>query len=134
METAMHTSVNNRIFQLFLIVSICVFTAQLSIAGGGAIQSMANIMMKINHYPSDSEKKTLGDIVNDKSTSEHDRVMAQSIINLQHKASPADKEKLSKIMNDKSAPADARDLASIIHNLNHTPSEGDKARLEKMIH
>lgn len=127
---------NTRTFQLIflMVLSIGIFASQTSFAGSDTIQAMAKIMMNVNHYPSDDEKGTLKNIVDDKSTSNHERIMAQSMINLQHKASPADKEKLSQIMNDDSASADARALAGIIHNLNHAPNDNDKSRLEKMIH
>ncbi len=127
---------NTRTFHLvlFMALSIGMFASQTSFAGNSAIQSMAKIMMNVNHYPSDGEKETLKNIVGDKSASKHEQIMAESMINLQHKASPADKEKLSEIMNDDSASADARALAEIIHNLNHAPSDNDKSKLEKMIH
>ncbi len=120
---------------LLMALSIGFFASQASFADeSAAIQSMAKIMMGLNHNPSDGEKGTLKGIVDNKSASKHEQILAQSMINLQHKASPADKEKLSKIMNDNSASAHARDLAGIIHNLDHKPSDGDKSKLEKMIH
>jgi len=124
----------NRIPQFLLVLSICMFASQLSFAGGGAIQSMAKIMMNLDHYPSDSEKGTLKMIADDKSASMHERVMASAMINLQHKATPADKKKLNMIIKDSSASTDTRALAGIIHGLNHSPSGSDKSKLEKMIH
>ena len=99
---------------------------------GTAVQTMASIMMHLNHFPSDSEKKALRKIAAN-SSSEHEKTIAGAMINLQHKASSADKAKLKMIMNDSSAPEDVRVLAEIVHNLSHQPSGNDKNKLQAMI-
>ena len=98
-----------------------------------SMHSMAEVMMNLNHHPSESEKETLKIIANDSSASAHERTLATATMNLYHKASAADKDKLSKIMNDASAPANVRDLAAIIYNLDHKPSAQDKEKLYRMM-
>jgi len=122
-----------RFYQILLIVTFALFASQITLAGGSATQTMAKILVNLNHYPSDSEKDALRGIVNNKSLSEQERIIAQAMINLQHEATAADKPKLSKVMNDSSASADVRELAMIVHHLNHKPSGGDVAKLKKMM-
>ena len=64
------------------------------------MHQMAEIMIRLKHFPSPPEKETLRQIVDDKSVTENERNLAQAMINLQHQAMPADKEKLSKIINN----------------------------------
>ena len=103
-----------------------------ALKGGSAMQTMANIMMNLNHFPSDSEKKALRKIAAS-GESEHIKTIANAMVNLQHKASSADKAKLKTVMNDTSAPQDVKVLAEIVHNLSHQPSGRDKNKLQAMI-
>jgi len=97
------------------------------------IKKMAEIMLKLNHYPSDAEKETLKQITLNSSSSKDEKTVATAMINLQHQATAEDKKKLSEIMNDKSAPEDIRTLATIVHNVNHHPSDEDKEKLKKLM-
>jgi len=98
-----------------------------------AIQEMAEIMIHLNHHPSDSEKGSLKNIIKNDSTTDWERVLAKAVLNLKHKATASDKKKLNGIMEDQSAPTAVRDLAGIIYNLNHKPTGGDKEKLGKMM-
>lgn len=98
-----------------------------------SIHAMADILMHLNHYPSDSEKATLQKIANDGGSSENERIIATAMINLHHKATDEDKEKLGKIMHDSSATANERDMAAIIYNLHHKPTSADKEKLQNMM-
>lgn len=119
-----------KIFFLFVVLSF-LFTN--SFAGNNeSVKTMANIMMHLNHFPSDSEKRQLMNLRNS-SDSESIKVIANAMINLQHSASSRDKPLLEKVMKDSSAPQQIRDLASIIYNINHKPSNSDKQKLSTMI-
>jgi len=98
-----------------------------------SIHTMANILMHLNHYPSDSEKTTLQNIANDSGSSKNERIIATAMINLHHKATAEDKEKLNKVMNDSSATSNERDMAAIIYNLHHKPTSADKEKLQGMM-
>lgn len=124
---------NKILIPITVLVFTYLFASQVVFAGGNNISTMANIMMHLNHYPSDSEKQTLKGIVDNASATAHEKTMAQAMINLEHKAVAADKPKLKSVISDGSASSDAKDLASIILNLSHSPSDGDKTRLKKMI-
>jgi len=97
-----------------------------------AISSMSNIILHLNHYPSDSEKQQLGKFIADKSLSKHVRTIAKAMTDMEHKASAGDKEKLGAIIGDKSASANERTLAAVIKDLNHSPSDADKQKLKTL--
>jgi NADH:ubiquinone oxidoreductase subunit K len=108
-------------------------TINQAMAADENIKKMAEIMLNLNHYPSDSEKQALKQITLSSSSSNYEKTVATAIINLQHQATAEDKEKLNDIINNKSAPEDVRTLATIVHDVNHHPSEEDKAKLKKMM-
>ena len=97
-----------------------------------ALSSMANIMLNLNHYPSDGEKKQLGKFISDMSLSSNVRTIAQAMSNLEHTAKDEDKEKLSAIMKDDAASESEKTLASVIYSVNHKPSSADKEKLSKI--
>ncbi len=121
---------------MLTIISVCFLLISAPIYAGGdkaAIDSMSNIMLHLNHYPSDSEKQQLSKFISDKSLSKNVRTMAQAMNNLEHKAIDSDKAKLSVIVSDQSASENERTLASVIQDLNHSPSDSDKQKLKKLL-
>ena len=102
-------------------------------AEDGSAETMAAILVDLNHFPTDAEKETLQAIVDDEVASEQERTVASAMINLQHKATAADKEKMKTIMDDESASANLRELAGIIYRLDHKPNDTDKAWLSALI-
>ena len=95
-------------------------------------KTMAGILAKLNHAPSDAEKATLKGIVDDKAAPEAERTVAQALINLQHQVAAADKPKLEALVKDKATPDAIRTLSTIILTLNHMPSASDKEKLAKI--
>ena len=96
----------------------------------GAVKEIANIVMHLNHHPSDAEKARLKDIINNGSVSANVHAIASALLNMEHRATAGDKKKLGMIAQDSSADEDVRTLADIVHNLEHKPSGGDKAKLK----
>jgi hypothetical protein len=96
------------------------------------VRTMAGILAKLNHFPSDAEKKSLQAIVDDKTAGAHEKTLAQAIINTQHTVSAADKPKVEAITKDAAASAGLKTLADVLTKLNHTPSEADKQALTKL--
>ena len=121
----------NAVFSAIIILAILPI-AQLSIADDAAIGTMADIMINLKHFPSESDKQRLTAIVDSSVSSEAEIAVATAIANIKHLASTADKEKLSAIVADESTPAELRDLASIVLNINHSLSASDIAKLEKI--
>ena len=99
----------------------------------GSAETMAAILIDLNHLPTDAQKETLQAIVDDGAASEQEQAVATAMINLQHKATAADKEKMKAIMDDESASADLRELAGVVYRLNHKPDDSDKAKLSALI-
>ena len=115
-----------------LICSTLLISLPSAFAASDAIKTMAGIMIKLNHYPSDAEKGTLKDIVKGKA-SEGEKALARAMINLEHQATAADKKKLEKLIGDDSTPGPVRALAKVIANLNHMPSDADKKVLKELM-
>jgi len=106
---------------------------QPAMAGDDPIHTMANIMMHLEHYPSDSEKKTLQGISSSNGASLATKTLASAMTHLEHKVASADKPKLEAIVADANATANEKELAKIILNLRHMPSDADKEELKKMV-
>ncbi len=124
----MHTK-----YYLYLSVLVCCLMSNPLWAGEQeAIKNMANILMHLNHYPSDAEKKQLRNMAAN-SDSEHVKILATAMVNMEHSATAADKRKLKQLMDDKSASEQEKTLASILYNLHHKPSRADKQALSTMI-
>ena len=119
-----------RLLPLLLFVAFA--TGTLTAAESKAVQTMAGILVKLNHFPSDTEKQTLKQIAEAKDTTAHERAVAQAMINLQHKVSADDKPKLDAVLKAKDAPESVKTLATIIINLNHMPTDADKEKLKKL--
>lgn len=109
------------------------FFSQAPMAGDDPVSTMANIMMHLEHYPSDSEKKMLKDISMSSTASKNQKSLATAMINLQHKVSAGDKPALNAIMSDGNASSGEKTLAKVILNLKHMPSSADKTELQKLV-
>ncbi|MDH5545066.1 MAG: hypothetical protein OEZ43_05700 [Gammaproteobacteria bacterium] len=117
------------------LLTLCLTIAFISPTFAGeteSIKTMANIMLHLNHYPSDAEKQQLSSIANS-STDEGVKTVAAAILNLEHAASAADKQRLQIVIDDDKTNQNIRTLASIVRNLNHKPSSEDKQQLSSMM-
>ena len=119
-----------------VVSAIVVFTFlpinQLALADDSAIGAMAEILISLNHFPSDSDKQRLSEIADNSDSSKAEISVATAIANIEHRAKAADKDKLTVIVADESASSQLRDLASVVLALNHTPSATDVAKLESI--
>ncbi len=122
----------NAVFSAIIFIGILPI-AQLSIADDTAIGTMADIMINLKHFPSESDKQRLTAIVDSSDSSEAEIAVATAIANIKHQASAADKEKLSAIVASESTPTELRNLASIVLNVNHSLNASDIAKLEKIV-
>lgn len=118
---------------MMVLIFAAFFIGQTAVADEDPIHTMANIMMHLEHYPSDSEKKTLETISSSNGVSSNVKTLASAMANLQHKVSSGDKPKLQAIVADAKASANEKELAQIILSLNHMPSSSDKEALNKML-
>jgi len=112
----------------FLIVAM-ISVAQ---ADGSATSTMANIAMHLNHYPSDSEKKTLERIVMDDHATAGEKALAGALMRMQHQIGGADVKKLRALKADDHASDDEKTLAGVLLGLNHQATAMDKKRLQTL--
>ena len=97
-----------------------------------AVQTMATILLHLQHFPTDADKQSLKQITEDKSATKDERTVAQALMDVQHTAAAADKPKLEGIVKDDKAASSVKTLATVILNLKHTPSESDKEKLKAL--
>lgn len=97
-----------------------------------AVKTMAMILMNLNHFAGDADKKQLQDVIADKATTADEKTVAQALLGVQHKVADADKPKLQAIVDSKTAAESVKTLASVIIALNHTASAAEKEKLKKI--
>ncbi len=110
----------------FCILIFCIFLLNgFSIAGeghqhfsGDPIKAMAEMVIKLKHFPSKSEKKQLKDIISH-SDNQNVKTIATALVNMRHSAKEEDKAKLKNIINSESASSDLKALAKVVHELNN---------------
>ena len=112
-------------------VALIALFSQFSLAqdAGGAIKQIADIVVSINHFPSDADKAALADIAGNDVLPEGLRNMATAVSNISHAASAEGKAMMASIQANGEAPDRAKLLARIIASLNHMPSDEAKAAL-----
>lgn len=121
-----------------LAIVFCVFIlgiglSQQSIAEDQPIKEMAGMLMHLNHYPSNTEKRRLSKIAGDAHYSANTRTIARAIMNLHHKATADDKAALEKVIESGDATNQEKEMARIVRTLNHKPSSDDKQKLQAMM-
>ena len=95
-----------------------------------AVQTMAGILLHLQHYPTDADKQSLKQIIEDKSATKDERTVAQALMDVQHTVAAADKPKLEAMLKSDKASSSVKTLAEIILKLTHMPSESDKEKLK----
>lgn len=119
------------IFSMVLFFTFTISQAVVA-AGTNSEKIMAKILVHLNHYPSDSEKTQLSNILN-QSQSTHEKAVATAILNLEHSARSSDKKELKKVMNDSGVNPPLKDIAGVVYRLNHKPSSSDKKLLTAIL-
>ena len=119
-------------------ISVLLLTAALVAAPIAAqatkpVQAMANVLMTMNHFPTDAQKQSLKQLADDKATTAQERVLLQALLNVQHTLSAADKPKVEALLKDSSATEAVKALATILGKLNHQATDADKAVLKKLL-
>lgn len=97
-----------------------------------AVQTMAAILLHLQHFPSDADQQSLKQITEDKSATADERTVAQALMDVHHTVAASDKPKLEAIVADGKAAGGVKTLASIILSLKHMPSESDKEKLKAL--
>jgi hypothetical protein len=97
-----------------------------------AVKSIASVLMDIQHFPNDAQKKTLTTVAADSATTAQEKVLIQAILGMMHSINDADKPKVEAIMKDASAPAGVKSIATILDHFLHMVNAEDKATLQKL--
>ncbi len=98
-----------------------------------ALNSIARIMITLNHFPSDKEKRELQAIVNNEASTDGERILANALMAMQHQVSSSDRARLQALKDNESADGIERELADILMNMNHQPSSRDRDRLRRFL-
>jgi len=97
-----------------------------------AVKTIAGILMTVNHFPSDDQKKTLTALAAESTTTADEKVLIQAVLSMQHSISAADKPKVEAVMKSTTAPAGVKSLATILDHFLHMANAADKATLGKL--
>jgi hypothetical protein len=119
------TSVNRTTRILTASLTTLALALPLSALAASAVGTMAEIVSRLNHYPTDDDKKRLQDIVAAQDSAADVKAVASAILNLQHQTAAEDKTRLAAIQADEAASAELKALAGVVANLNHKPSAAD---------
>jgi hypothetical protein len=114
---------------LLLLGSVATVT---NAAQSKAVQTMAGILLHLQHFPSATDRQSLKQITEDKSATEDERTVAQALMDVRHTAAAADKPRLEAILKNDKASSAVKTLAEVILNLKHMPSESDKEKLKPL--
>ncbi len=122
--------------KMFLLTLFCsmIFLVAPPVMAESPMHTMADILMNLNHYPGDAEKKILKQIINNSANPEDVRVLAAAILNINHKVGADDKTRLRRIIDNTATPANVRNMAEILLNLNHKATPDDKIKLQQLMH
>lgn len=107
-------------------------TMPIAALASDATETMASIILKLNHQPSPTEKKDLQNIVDSRSVTENERLIASSLMNMDHSVRQEDKPKLRAVLVDIGASEQERELAKILYQVEHQIDDEDKSRLSKL--
>ncbi len=114
----------------FLAAALTLPYSPTTLAAATATHKMAQIVMTLNHQPSEGDKDTLTRISN--SGTKAEKTVAKALLDMDHRVSAADKEKLGKVAQDTSVPQTMRELATIVKNLDQKASSADKEKRRGM--
>ena len=97
-----------------------------------AVKAIAGILMNVNHFPNDADKKTLTTLAAQSSTTEQEKVLIAAMMGMQHSIAAADKPKVEAVMKDAKASAGVKQIATILNTFLHMASADEKAALKKL--
>lgn len=79
---------------LLIAIILIIFSTIVSAQETSSIQlkKIAEITIGLNHFPSDSEKKELSEIMSNESLSDNVRILAHALFNVKHNVTDTDKK------------------------------------------
>ncbi len=116
-----------------LLVALIPFNQAVLADNDAAAKAIAEILVGLNHFPSDAEKAVLMDIAQDQSNGQGIRAVAQAVHDMQHSLSAESKEAMAQIMASDCADPRAKALAEIVSGINKMAGDQAKASLQAML-
>lgn len=124
---------NSRLLPRLVMAAVFFCLSPVALADdASALRTITNVLLTLNHFPSDADKTALMAVANDESNSRAYRVVATAVHNFQHAATDSDKEALTAIMANARTTQAARELSRIVLELNHTASSEAKLDLQAL--
>lgn len=114
-----------------LMLGIATWAPLVQAAVSDDVATMANIVISLQHYPSEADKAVLTAIAESDSDPTV-KTIAIAIANIEHKVKPEDDAKLAAIAADNSEPSELRELASIVSSVMHVPNADQVAALQAL--
>ena len=127
---------NKAIFRKLTLVVVIGMFSQFSMAqndgNAAALKLIADIVITINHFPSDDDLSTLDPIIAQSELAQGVRGMANAVANINHTADEEGRGTMEALQSNAQAPERAKVLAGIIENFAHAVSDDGKAELARL--
>ncbi len=107
----------------------CALISGLATAGD-ATNTMASVLVGMNHFPSAADKEKLAVIVADENSTADDKQLAEIMSRIAHKANDDDRMALEVLLAREDVQQASRTIAQAILGMNHKPKSEDIAALK----
>ncbi len=97
------------------------------------VRTMAEVLLRFHHSPSDVDTAVLRQIADDEATTRQERIVATALLNVRHVVEREDKRLLEEMILDRSTSLALRTVATAIVNLTHTVTDEDRRALEALL-
>lgn len=127
---------NTKILRKLIVLAAIGLFSQLATAqsdpNAAAVKQIADIVVGLNHFPSDADIATLDGIIANGELAQGVRDMANTVANIEHSANEEGRGAMEAIQTSSQAPDRAKVLAGIIANFSHGASDDSKAQLVQL--
>ncbi len=120
---------------LILLAAIGLFSRFATAQNDGnamALKMIADIVVGLNHFPSDDDLDTLDQIIANSELAQGVREIANAVAGIEHSANEEGRGAMEAIQDNQQAPERVKVLAGIIESFNHTAGDGTKKQLVEM--
>lgn len=103
-----------------------------ALGADGPAATLADILMDMNHFPSDAEKETLAGIAADDAVDDNLQAIAAAIAGIEHTPSASAQAELNGILASEAASPAQKTLAGAVLRFRHQVSVEDRSALEDL--
>ncbi len=108
------------------------FVAAQNEDNAAALKMIADIVVGLNHFPSDDDLATLDQIIANSELIQAVREMANAVAGIEHVCNEESRAAMEAIQKNAQVPARTRALAGIIESFSHNAGDDDKKQLAGM--